>query len=179
MRVYPNSILDVVPMRPNEIWVSDMTYIQFFDKDYYLFLITDAYSRKVVGWCVSTDMHTKNAIAALKMALRQRKDNKHLIHHSDRGSQYASYAYTNLLKKKKIMISMTENSDPRENAIAERLNGIIKNEHIKYQSLDSCEIEQLVAKCVKIYNDMRPHLSINYMTPSEAHKMDGPIQQAW
>ena len=87
MRVYKNAIKDVVPMRPNEVWVSDITYIQYLDTDYYLFLITDLYSRKIVGWCLSDNLGTDNAIAALRMALKQRKDDKFLIHHSDRGCQ--------------------------------------------------------------------------------------------
>lgn len=180
LRIYPNIIKDVEPMRPNEIWVSDITYIQFFDKDYFLFLITDLYSHKVVGWCISENMATSNAISALEMALQQRRDKaKSLIHHSDRGSQYASYKYIGFLRKNKIMVSMTENGDPRENAVAERINGILKNEQIKYYSLDSIEIKQLVAKCIKNYNSLRPHLSLNYLTPDEAHRMEGKIDKAW
>ena len=135
MRVYPNAVTDVIPVRPNEIWVSDITYLQYLDKDYYLFLVTDAYSHKIVGWTLSDNMKVNNAVQALRMALRQRKDKNHLIHHSDRGSQYASYKYMRLLKRNGIMPSMTENGDPRENAIAERVNGILKEEFFKYMQL--------------------------------------------
>ena len=140
LRVYPNAIADVIPVRPNEIWVSDITYLQYLDKDHYLFLVTDAYSHKIVGWALSDNMKVDNAVRALRMALRQRKDKEHLIHHSDRGSQYASYKYMRLLKRNGIMPSMTENGDPRENAIAERVNGILKEE-----SSNMCSLRKIMS----------------------------------
>lgn len=165
MRVYPNAVTDVIPVRPNEIWVSDITYLQYLDKDYYLFLVTDAYSHKIVGWTLSDNMKVNNAVQALRMALRQRKDKNHLIHHSDRGSQYASYKYMRLLKRNGIMPSMTENGDPRENAIAERVNGILKEEFFKYMQLTENNINKEIANAITNYNTRRIHYSIGLMAP--------------
>lgn len=179
MRVYPNAVTDVIPVRPNEIWVSDITYLQYLDKDYYLFLVTDAYSHKIVGWTLSDNMKVNNAVQALKMALRQRKGKNHLIHHSDRGSQYASYKYMRLLKRNGIMPSMTENGDPRENAIAERVNGILKEEFFKYMQLTENNINKEIANAITNYNTRRIHYSIGLMTPEEAHRSTGKLDRMW
>ena len=179
MRVYPNAVTDVIPVRPNEIWVSDITYLQYLDKDYYLFLVTDAYSHKIVGWRLSDNMKVNNAVQALRMALRQRKDKNHLIHHSDRGSQYASYKYMRLLKRNGIMPSMTENGDPRENAIAERVNGILKEEFFKYMQLTENNIDKEIANAITNYNTRRIHYSIGLMTPEEAHRSTGKLDRMW
>lgn len=179
MRVYPNAVTDVIPVRPNEIWVSDITYLQYLDKDYYLFLMTDAYSHKIVGWTLSDNMKVNNAVQALRMALRQRKDKNHLIHHSDRGSQYASYKYMRLLKRNGIMPSMTENGDPRENAIAERVNGILKEEFFKYMQLTENNINKEIANAITNYNTRRIHYSIGLMTPEEAHRSTGKLDRMW
>ncbi len=179
MRVYPNAVTDVIPVRPNEIWVSDITYLQYLDKDYYLFLVTDAYSHKIVGWTLSDNMKVNNAVQALRMALRQRKDKNHLIHHSDRGSQYASYKYMRLLKRNGIMPSMTENGDPRENAIAERVNGILKEEFFKYMQLTENNIDKEIANAITNYNTRRIHYSIGLMTPEEAHRSTGKLDRMW
>ena len=179
MRVYPNAVTDVIPVRPNEIWVSDITYLQYLDKDYYLFLVTDAYSHKIVGWTLSDNMRVNNAVQALRMALRQRKDKNHLIHHSDRGSQYASYKYMRLLKRNGIMPSMTENGDPRENAIAERVNGILKEEFFKYMQLTENNIDKEIANAITNYNTRRIHYSIGLMTPEEAHRSTGKLDRMW
>lgn len=179
MRVYKNAIKDVVPMRPNEIWVSDITYIQYLDNDYYLFLITDLYSHKIVGWCLSENLGTDNAIVALKMALNQRKDDQFLIHHSDRGCQYASYKYIALLKKNNILPSMTENSDPKDNAVAERINGIIKNEFLKHRNLTVQNIKSQVANVIDIYNNYRIHLSIGNLTPAQSHSEETQGKKLW
>lgn len=179
MRVYPNAIIDVIPTRPNEIWVSDITYLLYLEKDYYLFLVTDAYSHKIVGWALADNMKVENAIRALKMALKQRKDKRHLIHHSDRGTQYASYKYIRLLKKNAIMPSMTENGDPRENAIAERVNGILKEEFLKYAELTEENLRKEIAHVINNYNTYRIHYSIGLMTPEEAHQKCGEIERKW
>lgn len=179
MRVYKNAIKDIVPMRPNEVWVSDITYIQYLDTDYYLFLITDLYSRKIVGWCLADNLCTDNAITALRMALKQRKDDKFLIHHSDRGCQYASYKYIKLLKKNNILPSMTENSDPKDNAVAERINGIIKNEFLKYRNLTIQNIKSQVANVIDIYNNYRIHLSIGNLTPNIVHSDAACGKKLW
>lgn len=180
LRTYPNSILDIVPSRPNEIWVSDITYIIFGYTFRFLFLVTDAYSKKIVGWKYSDTLMTDNAIEALGMALRQRKTKEPLIHHSDRGTQYCASKYIATLKKHKILPSMTESGDPRENGIAERVNGILKQEFI--EQLDDITLEnaeQKIAKIIDIYNNQRPHLSLGMLTPSQAHKMTGEQNRLW
>src|SRR5690606_16829315 len=127
-RKYPNMIKELNINRPNQVWVSDITYIGKREKPCYLSLITDAYSKKIVGFEASSTMCTSHMVKALKMAQKQRNTNEALIHHSDRGVQYCSDEYQEYLKKYKITCSMTENSDPYENAIAERINGILKQE---------------------------------------------------
>ena len=134
---YPNLVKELIPLRPNQLWVSDITYMVIYlnaqtgEYDFcYLSLVTDYYTKEIIGWCVGETLETKFAIEALNMALSRLNGNpaEGLIHHSDRGVQYASYDYTKLLKKHNIKISMTECGDPKDNAVAERVNGIIKNE---------------------------------------------------
>ena len=180
MRTYPNLIKEIVPMRANEIWVSDITYIVFGYEFRFLFLITDAYSRKIVGWKYADNLLTENAIDALKMALRQRQSRLPLIHHSDRGTQYCAGKYIATLKRHKIQPSMTDHGDPRENGVAERVNGILKNEFIAYQSDFSIEnAEKRIAEIIRIYNGSRPHLSLGMLTPNEAHCMTGEQNRLW
>ena len=180
LRTYPNLIKEIVPMRANEIWVSDITYIAFEHEFRFLFLITDAYSKKIVGWKYADNLLTVNAIAALKMALRQRQSKQPLIHHSDRGTQYCAGKYIATLKRQGIQPSMTEHGDPRENGVAERVNGILKNEFIAHLgdfSIDNAE--KCIAKIIRIYNDSRPHLSLGMLTPREAHSMAGEQNRLW
>ena len=148
----------------------------------YLFLITDAYSKEIVGWCVGETLETAYAMKALDMALSKVEGQscKDLIHHSDRGVQYASCAYVEKLLSRDIQISMTESGDPKDNAVAERINGIIKNELLKdiaFFSID--EVRTAVEKAVDFYNNERPHMSLDWLTPSEAAKMEGPIEKKW
>lgn len=178
--VYPNIVKDIVPMRPNQVWVSDITYVKVDGTFMYLFLITDMYSRKIVGWALADDMCASHAVEALRMAIRQRKDKSvDTIHHSDRGSQYCSAEYVKELKKNNIRISMTENGDPRENAYAERVNGTIKNEYIKLMDIHGENASKIVATAISNYNNHRPHASIEWLTPSEAHLMEGPLDRKW
>ena len=178
---YPNLIQEIDITAPNQLWVSDITYLEIEGGFVYLSLITDAYSKKIVGYHVSDNMLAVNNVIALKMALKELNASfLGLIHHSDRGSQYCSKEYTDLLKKHHVLISMTENGDPRENAIAERVNGTIKNElleHIKLTSLSNAE--QKVKVAIAIYNQQRPHLSCSYLTPEEAHKGKFEIKKVW
>jgi transposase InsO family protein len=161
LRKYPNLIIDFTPSKPNELWVSDITHWKIGSKVFFLHLITDAFSRKIVGYQVSETLLGSETIKALKMAFRELRDSfqSHfqLIHHSDRGSQYCAYSYVNLLKKKQIRISMTQNGDPLENAIAERVNGIIKDEYLlNYQCDNIIEAKEKLAKAVWLYNNERP-----------------------
>lgn len=168
---HPNLVKDTSITRPNEVWVSDITYIGKREKPCYLSLITDAYSKKIVGYKVADTMCTINNVQALKMAQRQRKTTEPLIHHSDRGLQYCADDYQYYLNKYNIRCSMTQNSDPYENAIAERVNGILKQEFmIDTYHLELPLMKEIVAEAIRIYNDQRPHWSNNMLTPNQMHQ---------
>lgn len=172
LRKYPNLIRDFVPTAPNQLWVSDITYWKINNKDVYINLITDAYSRYIVGYHGAPTLEAIESIKALKMALKKIKNNqpKSLIHHSDRGVQYCSSDYVKLLQDNGIEISMTENGDPLENAIAERINGIIKNEYLIDYSVNNIgNAQQLLKKAVELYNYDRPHMSIGNLTPAHVY----------
>ena len=172
LRKYPNLIRDFVPTAPNQLWVSDITYWKINNKDVYINLITDAYSRYIVGYHGAPTLEAIESIKALKMALKTIKNNhaESLIHHSDRGVQYCSSDYVKLLQDNGIEISMTENGDPLENAIAERINGIIKNEYLIDYSVDNIgNAQQLLKKAVELYNYDRPHMSIGNLTPAHVY----------
>ncbi len=183
MKKYPNLIKDVVPLRPNHVWVSDITYWKTKGGHYYISFITDAYSRKIVGYQVAMTMEAIESVAALKKALKGLFGKiLGLIHHSDRGSQYCSAKYVELLKKNNVQISMTENGDPLENAIAERLNGIIKGEYLVDYHINSLtEAKRILEAVVDLYNEERPHSSVSNLTPSEAHQreMSQEIRRLW
>jgi putative transposase len=177
-RKYPNKIKDITPSRPNQIWVSDITYWKIKCGYVYISLITDAYSRKIVGYNVADTLEAIETIQALKTALSHVGNNhKGLIHHSDRGLQYCCTEYVRLLKENHIEISMTENGDPYENAQAERVNGILKEEYLNDYSVESLAQARLVLDFViNIYNTERPHMSCSYKTPEFAHQA---LQLKW
>lgn len=185
--VYPNLIRDLIPIRPNQLWVSDITYIPIWvdETDYifcYVSLILDAYTEEIVGWSVGPSLETTYPLAALKMALKrlEGKDDIDIIHHSDRGVQYASNEYVFLLKKNGFNISMTENGDPKENPQAERINNTMKNEIFKGVTFHSIqEVIKSVAAAIDFYNNERPHMSIDMMTPAEAANCTGEIKKHW
>jgi putative transposase len=176
---YPNQIKDVKPTEPNRVWVSDITYIESNKGFTYLSLVTDAYSRKIVGHYLSDSYCVKGTIIALQRALKDNKVEGSLIHHSDRGVQYCSKQYTSILKRKKVVISMTESGSPYENAMAERVNGILKTELLKPKYKDWQEASTAVNKAIGIYNNKRPHLSIAMMTPQKAHQQKGELKMLW
>lgn len=178
-RKYPNLTGNLLIERPNQLWVSDITYIRIKEDFAYLSLVTDAYSRKIIGFCLSHDLSTDSCLSALRMALNNRLTDQPLIHHSDRGTQYCSQAYTQLLKQKGIGISMTQSGNPRDNAIAERVNGILKQELLKesYQDLKSAYRE--VKQAVSVYNQLRPHSSLDMLTPENAHHQTGLLKRRW
>ena len=164
---YNNIIKDVKVTRPNQVWVSDITYIRTIKGFCYLALITDVYSRKIVGYDLSDSLELKGCVRALNKAIYQAKDINELIHHSDRGIQYCSNVYTQILKKKKIDISMTEENHCYENAIAERVNGILKDEFYLDQTFDNEAHAKKAAKnAINLYNEVRLHLSLDYKTPN-------------
>jgi putative transposase len=181
LRKYPNCIKEIVPIRANEIWVSDITYYKTKKGFVYISFITDAYSRKIVGYHAADTLETVHTLSALKMAI---KDNdvplNGLIHHSDRGVQYCSYDYVKLLQDNNIIISMTENGDPLENAIAERINGIMKQEYLEHHTLNNKEeVMKLLTSSVNKYNKLRPHMSCNMLTPEMVHQNNLPVHRKW
>lgn len=178
-RKYPNLVKTFIPLKRNELWVSDITYLDTKSGFVYLFLITDAYSHEIVGYHVSNSLDKRGALSALRMAMEQRDTAYPLIHHSDRGVQYCCNEYINLLKTAEIQISMTENGDPYENALAERVNGILKLELLPEVFETKKEVSDYVAEKVKIYNEVRLHCSINMLTPAEARHLQGSIPKAW
>lgn len=171
LRKYPNLIKGIRIRGVNQLWVSDITYVRKRNGFLYLSLITDAYSRKVVGYHIAESLQAANTLEALKMALRlNNKPLYNLIHHSDRGIQYCSYDYTNLLKTHHIRVSMTESGDPLENALAERMNGIIKNEYLFNKNIRNVNHARvLLTQAVDAYNNERPHSSIKMQTPNKLH----------
>lgn len=187
--LYPNLIKSFIPTAPNQLWVSDITYIPIWLKDNtyrfcYLSLVLDAYSKEIVGWSVGDTLETIYPLLALKMALKRLvgipKNEIQLIHHSDRGCQYASLHYVQLLQANGIKVSMTESGDPKDNAQAERINNTIKNELLKDKIFSSLkEVYDSVSAAVEFYNTQRPHMSINMMTPYEASLCTGEIKKRW
>ncbi|MBV7441477.1 IS3 family transposase [Weeksellaceae bacterium TAE3-ERU29] len=173
-RKHKNLVEKVVPTRPDEQWVSDITYIGKRENPMYLALITDAYSKKIVGYDVSNSLDVSGCLRALKQAVKSRKDKKlPLIHHSDRGLQYCSDTYQELLAKNKIQCSMTESYDPYANAVAERINGILKQEFkIDCYGKNVEDKKVLVADAIKKYNTLRPHYSCFYRTPEQMHRQN-------
>jgi len=181
LKKYPNLVIDFIPSKPNQLWVSDITYWKIEEVWFYISFITDAYSRKIVGYHLAENLHAEQTIQALKMALSGLKKHsdvqQHLIHHSDRGSQYCSFSYVNLLKKRYIAISMTQSGDPLENAMAERVNGIIKDEYLlNYQCNNIDDARKQLAIAVSLYNKERPHSSIGNLTPEFVHNQHHQIE---
>ena len=184
---YPNIVKNFIPTWPNQLWVSDITYIAIWvDAFHYIFcylsIVLDAYTEEIVGWSVGPTLETIYPLKALKMALKrlERKVEVNLIHHSDRGIQYASSEYVDLLNRNHISISMTETRDPKDNAQAERINNTMKNEllkDIRFTSLD--EVVAAVSRAVDFYNNERPHMSIDMMTPVQAATQEGTIKKWW
>lgn len=180
MRKYSNLVKGLVITRPEQVWVSDITYIRLTNQWGYLSLITDAYSRKIMGYSFRQDLAAEGCINALKMALNNRLYNESIIHHSDRGSQYCSHNYIDLLVKNNMAISMTENGDPYENALAERVNGIIKTEfNLYYSSLGFDQTGHQISKSIGSYNELRPHASCDYLTPNKAHLQSEKLNKRW
>lgn len=181
---YPNLIRNFIPTEPNQLWVSDITYWKIATGFVYISFITDAYSRKIVGSHVAQTMESVETMEALKTVisgLRKGPDCPfQLTHHSDRGMQYCSDKYVKLLQNNNIGISMTENGDPLENAIAERVNGIIKEEYLNdYQVNNIMEARELLDLVVKLYNNERPHMSIGNLTPNQVHQNNIKTEKLW
>ncbi len=186
---YPNLVKSVIPTRPNQIWVSDITYIEM---EYptarlgytfcFLTIVMDAYSKKILGWCVAPTLAAAYSIKALRKAIATLPEgfDETLVHHSDRGTQYASAGYIKVLTDNHIIPSMTESGNPKDNAMAERINNTVKNELLHGKTFASIsQVTEAVRDSVAFYNGERPHSSIDWHTPDEAHKMSGEMKRHW
>lgn len=165
LKKHPN----LKPERPEQVFVSDITYIKSRERTHYLSLVTDAFSRKIMGYKLSDDMSAENVVKAFKTAIKQKQTNQRLIHHSDRGLQYCSAIYQQTLKKNNTISSMTDGYDCYQNALAERINGILKQEFLIHKCNNGKELEQLIKESIDTYNNKRPHLNLNMKTPNFIH----------
>lgn len=172
LKKHKNIVNDLAISNPEHVWVSDITYLGTRKHPLYLSLVSDAYSKKIMGYNLSDSLKQDGAISALKMAFGNRSyPGQTIIHHSDRGLQYCGYEYQRILHKQKAKCSMTEKSDPYENAIAERINGILKNEfYLDQYAVKQSVMNKIVKQTIDIYNNHRPHWSCNLLTPSQMHK---------
>lgn len=177
---YPNLIKEFRPYQANQLWVSDITYVKTGQQFSYLFLVTDAYSRRIMGYAVSKNLESQYAVKALKMAIKYAGNVTGLIHHSDRGIQYCSKEYVNLCQDNNIKLSMTEDGNPRDNGIAERVNGILKDEYI-YEARPSTylQFKEVMESIIYKYNQLRPHLSCDMNTPNKTYLLQGKVNQRW
>lgn len=164
-----NLFKEMTVCRPEQVFVSDITYIKSKQKTHYLSLVTDAYSRKIVGYHLSDDLGAESVSKALKMAIKNRIYDKPLIHHSDRGLQYCAEVYQKILAKNKILPSMTDGYDCYQNALAERMNGILKHEFLFTKCNNYQDLNHLIKQSVCIYNNSRPHLALKMKTPNFVH----------
>jgi transposase InsO family protein len=180
LRRYPNLIKGIKVVEPEQVWVSDITYIKTDEGNCYLNLVTDMFSRKIMGYAIAENMDTLAMKKAYEMAIKQRKyPDRELIHHSDRGLQYCSGEYVKLSIEKNIRISMTENGDPYENALAERMNRTLKDEFGLGRRLPSRQKAfMLTNEAVFLYNNVRPHLALKFNTPENVHLQKFPVTEA-
>jgi putative transposase len=170
MKKHPNLLQDLEVKRPEQVFVSDITYVESDEGVHYLSLVTDASSRKIMGHELSHEMKASDTVKALEQAVKNRQTALPLLHHSDRGSQYCSALYQDVLNKHQIKPSMTDGYDCYQNALAERINGILKQEFLIYRCKTFEDLQALVKESVDVYNQLRPHLSLGMKTPNEVHK---------
>ena len=175
MRKHPNLLQTMDIRRAEQVFVSDITYIKSRERTHYLSLVTDAYSRRIMGYHLSDDMSAENVGKAMRMAVTNRKNNLALIHHSDRGLQYCSSHYQDLLQKHSVTPSMTDGYDCYQNALAERINGILKQEFLIYKCNTAKELNTLIKQSIYTYNEKRPHLSLKMRTPNFIHQRSQPV----
>ncbi len=173
MRKHPNLLKEHKATKAEEVFVSDITYLKSDKGTHYLSLTTDAYSRKIMGYELSDEMKASDVVKALKMSIKNKRYSHQAIHHSDRGLQYCSDEYQQALNQHNIMPSMTDGYDCYQNALADRVNGILKQEFLLYQCKDMNELKQLVEESIYTYNEIRPHLSLGMKTPNQVHYEKG------
>lgn len=179
--LYPDLVNNLLVTRPSQVWVSDITYILTDEGFCFLSIVSDAYTHEILGWCVAPTLEATYTMEALRMACQRiDKQQVDLIHHSDRGVQYASMLYTSYLKEWKIKISMTQSGDPKDNAIAERINGIIKSEFLSHYHFENrSQVCQRMEVTVDFYNTRRPHRSLDMMTPVQVRDKTGVVRKRW
>ena len=177
MRKYPNLFKDMNVDKPEQVFVSDITYMESDEGVHYVSLVTDACSRKIMGYEVSREMKSSDVLKALKMAIGERQTHHRLIHHSDRGVQYCSREYQQVLEANGITPSMTDGYDCYQNALAERVNGILKQEFLMHRCKSFNELKSLVKQSVSIYNRLRPHLSLGMKTPEDVHEKASSLRE--
>jgi transposase InsO family protein len=170
LKKHPNLLKEHKASKSEDVFVSDITYIKTEQGTHYLSLVTDAYSRKIMGYELSHEMKASDVAKALEMAIKRRTAQRPTIHHSDRGLQYCSYEYQTILTNNKILTSMTDGYDCYQNALAERINGILKQEFLIYKCNNITELKRLVEESIQIYNQLRPHFSLGLKTPNEVHR---------
>ncbi len=176
--VYPNLAHDLVPSGVNQLWVADITYIRLRAEFVYLAVVLDAFSGRVIGWALGRTLEAGLALSALSMALRQRQPAPGLVHHSDRGVQYASGDYTDLLKQHKIQISMSRKGNPYDNAACESFMKTLKYEEVyrtEYRDLADA-YSQIGEFLERVYNQQRLHSALGYVPPAEFEQNGGRIQ---
>jgi putative transposase len=175
LRKYPNLVKGLPVTAPEQVWVSDITYLKTLQGTCYLNLVTDAFSRKIVGYAVAATMEAVTMSKALEMALKQKQTHTQTIHHSDRGLQYCSSHYVSLATGRGMKMSMTQDSDPYENALAERMNRTLKEEFGLGNTLANLkQVKEMVNEAVELYNNQRPHLSLQMKTPGQVHQKNIP-----
>lgn len=178
--IYPDLVKDLLVEYPNQVWVSDITYVRTAIGFCFLFLITDAYTRELIGWKAADNLEAANAIDALAMACGRLQGGEKIIHHSDRGKQYTGVLHTAYLKENKIEISMTQDGNPKDNAIAERINGTIKTEFLNHHYIkDLGHLNEIMQKAVDFYNNKRPHRSLDMQTPAQMAQKSGHVKKRW
>lgn len=170
LKKHPNLLTTTNINQAEQVFVADITYIKSVERTHYLSLVTDAFSRRIMGYHLSVDLAAENTVRALKMAVKRRSMNNRLIHHSDRGLQYASSVYQQELHRNGMLASMTDGYDCYQNALAERVNGILKQEFLTETCQTGKELETLIKQSIEIYNNERPHLSLQMKTPNAVHK---------
>lgn len=173
---HPNLVKNFKPCSAEQLWVSDITYLKTHESTCYLSLVTDAYSRKIMGYHLSEDLRTEHMVKALQMAIKHKETNIRTIHHSDRGLQYCADAYQKVLIDNGLQCSMTDGYDCYQNALAERMNGILKMEFLFHKHNNYESLNQSIKESIEIYNTKRPHLSLNFQTPYAIHKKSLAIQ---
>ena len=174
MRTYADISKQLELKQPEQLWVADITYLSTREKTVYLNLVSDAYSKQIMGYTLSKDLKAESTVKALQMALSRRVyQNRNILHHSDRGLQYCSRVYIDELRRNKCQISMTQDGSPYDNAVAERINGILKDEFYCDEKFDSFEqAKKHIEQSIMIYNTKRPHLSCSMLTPAEMHQQN-------